>query len=58
MLFFIMFNDFRLTEKPLHNGESVIVCQMCCKYAKTKSEIMNSYKKKNILLPFFLNSKL
>ena len=46
-----------VTELPLHNAKSVIVifyvertfkayvCQMCGKYAKTKSEIMKHYKK-------------
>ena len=49
-----------LTELPLHNAKSVIVivyvertfkayvCQMCGKYAQTKSEIMKHYKKDHL----------
>ena len=54
-----------LTELPLHNAKSVIVifyvertfkayeCQMCGKYAKTKSEIRRHYKKEHFYLFFF-----
>ena len=53
-----------LSVLPLHNANSVIVifnvertfkayvCQMCGKYAKTKSEIMKHYKKGRILFLF------